>query len=643
MTGDRAHTGKPVVSLTEPKRPAVETPPTGAPARAVAGAGRVVVCLPTYNERENLERMLRALGDVLPPDALVLVIDDASPDGTGELAERLAHELGFVGVLHRSAKDGLGRAYVAGFRRALELGAEFVVQIDCDFSHDPREIPALLSAAQEADLVIGSRYTHGGSIVCWSRPRRAISRLGSLYARLVLAVPVRDLTGGFKCYRRAALEALDLDRLRSHGYSFQIESTYLAHRAGLRVVERPIAFTDRAAGTSKMNASIALEAVARVPALRFSRGRAPDEVGRRARFEIAAWWLGSRAVVVASALAVQVFGWPRPRWRPSLIHHPLALLGIWDGRWYRIVAERGYLALPGRPSDTAFFPAFSILERGLAAVGLPVVSAGLLIANAGFLLGLVGLYVLGRELLPEPDARRAAVYAAIFPMGFVFSMAYPEGLVLPAVTFGGFFALRDRWLACAPCAAAAALARPEGVFLAIPLAAIAVRRWPSLSFGGRIRSAGAVLAGPLALAAFPAYLWWSLGDPLAWNKAEHAWNRSFSALGVVRAAVELVGAPTHHKGWLFRDAAFCLLYVCVLLLALGAGVPRSWVAAGGLVVLLPLTSGSFTSDARFGLLAVPVYWGLAVAGRRGWLDRAVRTVSPALLAAGVFTLLLRFP
>jgi dolichol-phosphate mannosyltransferase len=226
--------------------------------------------LPTYNERENLEPMLRALGDVLGEGDRVLVIDDNSPDGTGELADRLAGELAFVDVLHRPRKEGLGPAYLAGFRRALDDGAELVVEIDCDFSHDPAHVPRLLAAAEDADLVLGSRYVPGGGVENWGLIRRSISAGGSIYARFVLGVPVRDLTGGFKCFRRAVLEAIPLDQVRSRGYAFQIELTYRALRKGFRVQEVPIRFSDRAVGGSKMSRAIVLEAIWKVPLLRLS-------------------------------------------------------------------------------------------------------------------------------------------------------------------------------------------------------------------------------------------------------------------------------------------------------------------------------------------------------------------------------------
>ena len=236
---------------------------------------RATVCLPTYDERENLEPMVRTLGEVLGPDDRVLVIDDNSPDGTGEIADRLASELAWVDVLHRPRKEGLGPAYLAGFRRALDDGAELVLELDCDFSHDPRDVPRLIEAAEDADLVLGSRYVAGGGTANWGLLRRAISRWGSLYAQILLGLPVRDLTGGFKCYRREVLETIDLDAIDSRGYAFQIETTYRAIRAGFRVVEIPIRFTDREVGGSKMSHSIVLEAVWKVPALRLGalRGR----------------------------------------------------------------------------------------------------------------------------------------------------------------------------------------------------------------------------------------------------------------------------------------------------------------------------------------------------------------------------------
>ena len=224
-----------------------------------------VVCLPTYNERENLERMVRALGE---HGVRVLVIDDNSPDGTGEIADRLAAELDYVSVLHRPHKEGLGPAYLAGFKRLLEGDADLILEMDCDFSHDPNDVPRLIAAAADADLVLGSRYVEGGRVGNWGLVRRFISRGGSLYAQVLLGLRVRDLTGGFKCYRRAVLEALPLDEIHSRGYAFQIETTYRAIRRGFRVREVPIAFVDRAEGGSKMTKAIVVEAVWKVPAFR---------------------------------------------------------------------------------------------------------------------------------------------------------------------------------------------------------------------------------------------------------------------------------------------------------------------------------------------------------------------------------------
>jgi dolichol-phosphate mannosyltransferase len=233
--------------------------------------GDTWVLLPTYNEADNIEPMVAALLSVLPAERRILVVDDASPDGTGAIADRLAAEHAEVEVLHRAAKEGLGPAYVAGFHRALEGDAELIVQIDCDFSHDPADVPRLVAAAADADMVLGSRYVPGGGVGDWGAVRQAISRWGSAYARLWLGLSFRDLTGGFKCIRREVLEAIRIDTLTALGYAFQVETTYRAARAGFRVAEVPIVFRDRRIGESKMSRAIVAEAAWRVPAMRFAR------------------------------------------------------------------------------------------------------------------------------------------------------------------------------------------------------------------------------------------------------------------------------------------------------------------------------------------------------------------------------------
>jgi dolichol-phosphate mannosyltransferase len=232
----------------------------------------VAVCLPTYNEIENLERMVHALHEVLPEGGRVLVIDDDSPDGTGQLADRLAADLTYVSVLHRERKEGLGRAYIAGFERALADGADLILEMDCDFSHDPKDVPRLIAATDEADVAIGSRYVEGGGTENWGLIRRLISRAASLYTQTLL-MPVSDPTSGFKCFRRAVLERIDLDAIRSRGYAFQIENVYRSLHAGFRVVEVPITFAERTTGHSKMSRAIVLEAVVKVPALRLAAWR----------------------------------------------------------------------------------------------------------------------------------------------------------------------------------------------------------------------------------------------------------------------------------------------------------------------------------------------------------------------------------
>ena len=231
-------------------------------------AASVWLVVPTYNEADNIEALVEAVRTVLPTSRRILIVDDSSPDGTGRIADRLAAEHDDVEVLHRPLKEGLGPAYLAGFRHALERGAELVIQMDADFSHDPAFLPRFLDAARDADLVLGSRYVPGGGVADWGAMRRRVSRAGSWYARQTLGLEVRDLTGGFKCFRADVLRAIDLPSVRSHGYAFQVELTYRALLRGFRVVELPIVFRDRERGTSKMSWRIAAEAAWLVPQLR---------------------------------------------------------------------------------------------------------------------------------------------------------------------------------------------------------------------------------------------------------------------------------------------------------------------------------------------------------------------------------------
>lgn len=230
-------------------------------------AARALVVLPTFNERDNLPQIVPAIL-AAAPELDVLVVDDSSPDGTGELADELAAREPRVTVLHRKSKDGLGRAYLAGFAVALQRGYGRVLEMDADFSHDPARLPALLEASREADLVLGSRYVPGGGTVNWGLFRRLLSRGGSFYARTILGLEVRDLTGGFKCFRREVLEAIDLGTVSATGYAFQIELTYRSIRRGFRVLEVPITFEDRRAGQSKMNKGIVAEALWKVWSIR---------------------------------------------------------------------------------------------------------------------------------------------------------------------------------------------------------------------------------------------------------------------------------------------------------------------------------------------------------------------------------------
>ncbi len=357
----------------------------------------------------------------------------------------------------------------------------------------------------------------------------------------------------------------------------------------------------------------------------------------RAWTAIGAWLLVSRAVVLAATLGLSSLGPHFGLLGPRLLHG-VTPLASWDGIWYRDIAAHGYLLIPGHQSDPAFFPLYPMLVHLVEALGLGGVAAGLLVSNLVFVLALVVLYELSREWLPEADARRTAIAAAIVPMGFVFSMVYPESLALLLIAGAGLLARRGRWVACAALAAGAVLTRPEGLFVLLPIAAAVRAAWPTA--GPKQRGAGlaAIAAGPIAGASFVAYLGSALGDPRAWFEAESAWGRSFTLHGPVRAIGHLLLHPAGRDIWLWRDLGCLLIYLALVAVAWRAGAPRAWLIGGLLVLLLPLGSGSVESLGRFGLLALPVYWGLAVLARRAWLRPLLALGGIALLAGGVFTL-----
>jgi hypothetical protein len=354
------------------------------------------------------------------------------------------------------------------------------------------------------------------------------------------------------------------------------------------------------------------------------------------RRDILGWWLGSRALVLGAVLCVHLAGAPRGYFGKQALEEPLGILRAWDGIWYSRIAAHGYLMVPGRQSDPAFFPLFPLLMKTLHPLGLSYGGAGILISNVLLLPALLALYEVARRWVPEATARRAAIFAAIFPLGYVFSMAYPESFVLAAVALATLCAYRDRWLLAAFLGAAAALARPEGLLLSIPLAALA---WSRRRGGTAL---GAVLAPIAALASFPLYLGHALHDPGAWSQAETAWGRKFGPGGPLHAVTSLPGLVAHTP-LLARDVVFFGVYLLLLAAAWRAGVPRAWIAAGAAMVALPVASGSFESDGRFGLLALPVYVGLAALARGRRTELALRIGCLVLLAAATVTIPEAFP
>jgi hypothetical protein len=376
-----------------------------------------------------------------------------------------------------------------------------------------------------------------------------------------------------------------------------------------------------------------------------ARRRSPLAAGVEtlvARREVVAWWAGSRLLVVCAALVLHRLQEPHGFFGRAIFRHAFGVLEAWDGVWYRVIADHGYLLVPGRQSDPAFFPLYPLLLKALGATGLPLGAAGVLLSNLFFLVALLAFDALGQEVVSDATARRATLLLAVFPTTYVCSMVYPESLVLASFALCGLFAVRRRWLACAACAAVAALARPEGVLLVVPVAACVLAAWRSLSSDQRGRAVAAVLAAPAAALSFPLYLGWALHDPLAWTKAQRAWGRSFRPEGPVHA-IGSVAREVGRQPWTIRDAAFCVVTIVLLAAAWRAGAPRAWILLGALLVLLPLGSGSFESLARFALPALPAYWGLAWLTRRRPAHLATVALCAALLVAATVTLPLVFP
>ena len=361
----------------------------------------------------------------------------------------------------------------------------------------------------------------------------------------------------------------------------------------------------------------------------------------RDRAWIAVWWLVGRAVVFATSLVVDAVG-PRGYLANDERSHVFGLLAGWDGHWYERVASGGYLLYPDRQSNPAFFPLYPIILRGVHALGLGYTAAGLIVPNLFLLVALVAFHALTSELLGGVAARRATVYVAIFPIGYVFSMSYPESLVLLAMSLAGLSGLRRRWGQAAFWAAVGALARPEGAFVALPLLALAWRDRHTSSPRERGLALGAALSPVAALASYPLYLAYALHDPFAWSKAQSQWTRHFSPLGFV-GSLQHLPAAFDHSAWVVRDLGALALYLVLLLVARRSGVPLAWVLAGAVAVVLPVFSGAFISVARFGLLVPPVFWGLARLGQDRRADWAIRLLSVALLVAATTTIPLSFP
>jgi Gpi18-like mannosyltransferase len=359
------------------------------------------------------------------------------------------------------------------------------------------------------------------------------------------------------------------------------------------------------------------------------------------RLQLLAWSLLTRTVVIAAAVTLHFVHRSRHYYTYAIGHHVFGALGAWDGVWYGTVATRGYLLVPGRQSDPAFFPFYPIVLRLLHELGLPLLAAALIVSNLVFVFAILAFYELGTLLVREDVARASAILAAAFPAGFVFSMAYPESLLFAAVCVALVAVLRGRWMTSALVGGIAAVTRPEAVLYVIPVAAIVLERWRALPPGARAKAIASITAPVASLATFPFYLGWTLHNYHAWTWAERGWGRSFKVLGIEHAFTEL--GRIGPNAWLIRDVVLAVVYLACLGLALRANLHWSWGLAGLLIVLLPLTSGSFLSDSRFGLMALPAYWGLGVMARRGRLLWGLAALSLVLLAAATLTIPLTSP
>ena len=371
--------------------------------------------------------------------------------------------------------------------------------------------------------------------------------------------------------------------------------------------------------------------------------RRADESARRLPVLawVGGWWVAGRAIIIATAVVVHRVG--PAGWIRLVSHaHALGPLGAWDARWYRMVASNGYVLIPGRQSDPAFFPLYPIMLRGGHALGFGYTTTGLVLSNVGFLGALLAFYALTRALFGESMARRASAYLAVFPFGYAFSMVYPESIVLGLIALAALAALRRRWGWAAVCAASAALARPEGLFVALPLAVLAWDQRHLLSPRARGVALGAVIAPIAAIGSFSLYLGSAIGDPMAWSQAERAWGRAFSPLGFVHA-IDGFGSAFARDAWVTRDVVAVVLYLVLIAAAARAGVSWPWLLSSLAIVVLPLFSGSFDSIGRFGLLAPAAFWGLAALGRDPRVHRLIIGVSLPLLAAAIVMLPLQFP
>jgi glycosyltransferase involved in cell wall biosynthesis len=601
--------------------------------------GRVLVVMPTYNEADNLTRVVGHLLRTIE-GVDVLIVDDASPDGTGILAEELARAQPRVHVVHGETKGGLGLAYVRGFAWAEENGYEFVVEMDADGSHPAERLAAILDAVTCSSpgigLVVGSRWIEGGSVVNWPLRRQWFSRAANGYARRVLRVPVADITAGFRAYPLAAATTA-ANGINSRGYSFQIEMAMRVHNAGLSILEVPIEFREREAGYSKMSGGVVFEAMARVTmwafGLRLREWRWPLIGGTLI-------WLFARVLITGIGYVSTAIHNPAVLAQRNLF----SLLYYWDSSYLGAIARYGYFSKSSSPNWEAFFPGYPLVSRAIANVIDPQGPSVAEITMSMWIVTLIASLAVGPmvwRLVHDRFGTRVAAIATFLvlvgPYSLFLAASYAEALFLAAALAAWLCATRQHWLAAGLFAAIASTVRPNGLFLSAAIVVVCLVTARSSGSRINIRHILATCVGFLGTAAYFLYLYANTGSVVAWVNAQSHWGRSLQWpwLTLYQTAGRVLYASTLDRRIQFGlDIVFAIILVGAIVIFARR---RAWaeVTYLGLTALSLMTSFTYMSLARNTVELFPIAVAVAtlsVNPRRQWIVVAWGVAGVLLLA-----------